>query len=144
MRPGCCKHFNGIMNKCCRAGVSYRDVTPEPDAPGYALRKPCWTKPFGSTPIQLAEFAKRGTCEKYEEPTADDLREHDRVVNQIVAQAMKADAVIGKVKHEHAGNNWAGVETCPVCGGKLHMSHAAYNGHTAGKCETADCLNWME
>lgn len=34
---------------------------------------------------------------------------------------------------------------CPTgCGGKLHLSQAAYNGHVWGKCTTEDCLSWME
>lgn len=33
---------------------------------------------------------------------------------------------------------------CPVCKGRLHLSQAASNGHVHGKCETKDCLSWME
>ena len=33
---------------------------------------------------------------------------------------------------------------CPACGGKLHLSQSSYNGHVWGKCETADCVSWME
>jgi hypothetical protein len=33
---------------------------------------------------------------------------------------------------------------CPVCKGRLHLSQASYNGHVHGKCETADCVAWME
>ncbi|HKI74989.1 MAG TPA: hypothetical protein VJ998_10110 [Pseudomonadales bacterium] len=33
---------------------------------------------------------------------------------------------------------------CPACGGKLHLAQAASNGHVWGKCETADCVSWME
>ena len=34
---------------------------------------------------------------------------------------------------------------CPTgCGGKLHLSQAAYNGHVHGKCTTNGCLSWME
>ena len=33
---------------------------------------------------------------------------------------------------------------CPVCKGRLHLSQAAYNGHVWGKCETKDCVAWMQ
>ena len=33
---------------------------------------------------------------------------------------------------------------CPMCKGKLHMYQSAYNGHVHGKCETPNCLYWME
>jgi hypothetical protein len=28
--------------------------------------------------------------------------------------------------------------------GWLHLSQSAYNGHVHGKCETDDCVSWME
>ena len=37
-----------------------------------------------------------------------------------------------------------GVVECPICKGQLHLSQSAYNGHVWGKCETADCIAWME
>jgi hypothetical protein len=33
---------------------------------------------------------------------------------------------------------------CPVCKGRLHLSQSSYNGHVHGKCETPDCVAWME
>lgn len=33
---------------------------------------------------------------------------------------------------------------CPACKGKLHLSQSSYNGHVHGKCETEDCVSWME
>jgi transcription initiation factor IIE alpha subunit len=32
---------------------------------------------------------------------------------------------------------------CPKCGGKLFYNKSS-NGHTAGKCETQDCLTWIQ
>lgn len=55
------------------------------------------------------------------------------------------DANLDRDKHElYKGKSWAGVDECPVCKGKLYMSHAAYNGHVHGQCETKGCLSWME
>lgn len=33
---------------------------------------------------------------------------------------------------------------CPVCKGRLHLSQSSYNGHVWAKCETEDCVAWME
>lgn len=38
----------------------------------------------------------------------------------------------------------AEVIACPICKGRLHLSQAACNGHVHGKCETDDCVSWME
>lgn len=28
--------------------------------------------------------------------------------------------------------------------GRLHLSQSSYNGHVHGRCETDDCVRWME
>jgi len=33
---------------------------------------------------------------------------------------------------------------CPKCGGVLQYGVSSYNGHTRGKCDTENCLTWME
>lgn len=33
---------------------------------------------------------------------------------------------------------------CPECKGRLHLSQSSHNGHVHGKCETPDCVSWME
>jgi hypothetical protein len=38
----------------------------------------------------------------------------------------------------------AEVIECPVCKGRLHLSQSSYNGHVHAKCETADCVAFME
>jgi hypothetical protein len=146
MQPGMCKHFNGTWhNKTCRAGVAYADVTPEPERKtGIALRVPCRQKCEWTNPSQLAEFNKRGTCPKYEEPTAEDLAENNRRREAAMQRMRLTFPLIEKVKQEHRGQSWQGVEQCPACGGKLHLSHAATNGHVWGRCETEGCTSWME
>jgi len=145
MQKGLCKHYNGSFhNKTCDVGICYNAVTPAPKEPGCALRRPCRTIPVFDSPSQLEEFAKRGTCEKYQEPTEAEIAEYEAKVQSIVRNFEASLPLIGRVKKEHHGQDWQGVEECPICKGKLHIRHANYNGHTHGKCETADCLNWME
>lgn len=83
-------------------------------------------------------------CPKWIRRTREHAEKRADTMEKAMAGIMAADPVIGRVKKERKGKDWRGVEVCPVCGGKLHMTHAAYNGHVYGKCETEHCLNWME
>lgn len=33
---------------------------------------------------------------------------------------------------------------CPACDGRLHLRQSAYNGHVWAKCETSDCVGFIE
>ncbi len=147
MNAGTCKHYTGSHhNKTCAAGVCYDDVTTDPRNPvGKALRLPCHSKPWPkATESQLAHYHNRGTCAKYEEPTRADIAISNARANAAVVRLKASFPLIDRVKKLHRGEDWKGVETCPVCSGKLHMTHAKFNGHVWGKCETDDCLSWME
>ena len=153
MKKGTCKFYNGDHhNKCCEAGVDYRSVTSEPDRlDGRAYRKPCvqWDNWKGSrgdglSPDQLEEWNKRGTCAQYQEPSAEEIDAYEAEMNAHIDKMKKAFAVIAQVKKAQKGKSWNGTVQCPVCGGKLHMTHAACNGHVWGRCETKDCVAWME
>ena len=147
MEIGTCKFFNGAHhNKECAAGVNYDSVTTNPDEPlGRALQMPCHSRPFpNSTPSQLEHFNNRGKCAKYTDPTELEIAEADAEFELAFSRVIAAGPLIRKIKKDHKGNDWQGVEVCPNCKGRLHMSHSAYNGHVWGKCETPDCLNWME
>ena len=145
MQKGLCKHYNGSFhNKNCCAGVCYDDVTPDPKKSGCALRQPCRQIPLFTTPEQLAEFEKRGSCDKYEEPTQAELDGYEASIQSTMRNFTASLPLIGRMKQEHKGQDWQGVVECPVCKGRLHMTHAAFNGHVHGKCETENCLAWME
>lgn len=52
--------------------------------------------------------------------------------------------IIAEIKEKHGNEtNVQGSLICPVCGNKLHYS-IHYNGHIWSKCETNNCLEWME
>jgi hypothetical protein len=125
-----CRHFNGVQNKTCEAGINY-DTFPS--------GIPCIRRhTSGHVPPNPP------TCEKYAELTPEDIAKREAEIKAAVERFAKLGPVIRKVKQEHKGTSWKGVEVCPICGGKLHMTHAAYNGHVWGKCETKDCVAWME
>lgn len=123
-----CIHFNGVQCGICHAGVPYSQFRL------FGKGLPCIRYPDESPP----------TCDKRESPTdevvAKELAEHEA----FEARFSKTLPIIARVKKEHKNNNWRGIETCPVCGGKLHLSHAAFNGHVHGRCETEGCMSWME
>lgn len=148
MRPNTCKHFRGTFhNKTCHAGVCYNDVVPDPgNMLGWILRLPCHKTLDMDNPSknQVESFNQRGTCDKYEEPTAAEIADDEVAIAAMIRNFESSLPLIAKVKQEHKGTNWIGIDVCPVCKGTLHMTHAASNGHVWGKCETPNCLNWAE
>lgn len=117
-----CVYFTGVQNKKCESGVTY---------PKDYRHLPCH---------------KSGnlSCSKQRFPNEEEVKEFVRETELRFRNMEKAFVIVGKIKKEHKGKNWAGIEVCPICGGKLHLSHSAFNGHVWGKCETAKCLGWME
>lgn len=115
---------------------------------GIAFRIPCKTIE-GDEYDQLndgqkANYDRRGKCDKYEEPSGDEISAHRKRIEEAMQRHMKTLPLIAKVKKEQEGCDWQGIVACPVCNGKLHLSHAAYNSHVWGRCETKNCLSWME
>lgn len=141
MKKGTCKHFNGIHDfskkepKCCDAGVCYRTLVGGDDF-GWAARLPCLTIDERHT--------DKVACDKFEEPTQAEIDEYEADIDAMLHRFDKAVPLVARIKKEHKGESWRGVEICPVCEGRLHLSHAGYNGHVHGHCETNGCLNWME
>lgn len=148
MRKGTCKYFNGgLHNRTCEAGVVYDDVTTEPNnRSGKALRLPCHSKIFFSQPSesQLVEFNRRGQCSKFTEPTDDEVAAHEKDMERSIERITNTLPIISRIKELHKGESWAGVDACPNCGGILHLTHAALNGHVHGQCETSGCVSFME
>lgn len=141
----CCRHYNGSFhNDTCELGICYRDVTPKPDEPGSAYREPCRRWFDGHALKVIQETGPQGVCDKYDPFTEEELAEQERQMALHIANFLLTIPLCEAVKLEHAGKDWQGVVECPVCKGKLHMTHSAYNGHVWGKCETEDCLSWIE
>lgn len=93
MRNDTCKFYNGDWhNKTCLAGVAYADVTPDPDdIRGIAFRKPCiiWKERDWDNDGQRANYKRRGTCAKFELPTAEELaadeERHEKRLREVLA-----------------------------------------------------------
>jgi len=147
-----CRHFtNGadaLNKKCCLAGVHYDDATAKPDVAGSAYRMACHAPNEDHGMKVLAETGPAGTCDKFSELSEEELRQQEIDSEAAFAEATRRMVLVGPIisamKKKYKGKSIKGVKTCPVCGGKLHMSHSGYNGHVWGKCETEGCVAWME
>lgn len=53
-------------------------------------------------------------------------------------------AAIAPWRKKYKNEGFQEVIECPACKGRLHLSIAACNGHVWGRCETPDCVKWME
>jgi hypothetical protein len=147
-----CRHFtNGVdvlHGKCCLLGIPYESVTAKPNENGSVYRLACHTPADGHGLKILQETGPAGCCDKHSPWTEEELQQREAESDAAFAESMRrmqlVAPIISAMKKKYKGKTVKGTKTCPVCGGKLHLSHAGYNGHVWGKCETAGCLNWME
>jgi hypothetical protein len=122
----------------CKAGVVYREQFPSPDGDfGIFCRICCLA---GN---ERSESEQRALCPRWLQRTREQAAERldemhaalnrMRLVGPAVAQ-WREKPPIGKAE----------VIECPACKGRLHLAQASSNGHVHGRCETPDCVSWME
>lgn len=121
-----CKHFNGIMNDACRAGVAYADVRVSPEDGGRYLL-PC--------------FRECDTCPKAEFYTPEELDAQEKEREESMQRMRKARAAI--IEATNGQRRRQGQIPCPNCGKWLAFS-VAYNGHVHAQCASPGCCSWME
>lgn len=130
---GLCKHFNGVGNTPpCLKGIDIRELVGGPDL-GWVTRLPCIKR--NKNPIP---------CDQFEDFTQEELQAIEDDFKEIEDMFETVQPVIDKIKIDHRNKNWEGIVECPICKGTLHITHVAINGHTCGKCETKECISWME
>lgn len=142
-----CKHFCGLRDKKCNAGVVYDSVTPRPGEPGCALRIPChlperFAARFNER--QRSEQDQRGTCDKFELPSDEEIAKHEAEIKAVIERHMRMEPFIRDMRMKHRKDGFRGIVECPVCKGKLHFTVSNYNGHTSGRCESENCVNYIE
>lgn len=77
-------------------------------------------------------------------PTEADIAAHDAEIEQHMDR-MRVVMTAIKPWREQKPLGKSTVIDCPTkCGGQLHLTQAASNGHVWGKCTTPDCVSWME
>lgn len=123
-----CVHFTGVQNDTCKAGIKYAQFRPMKQG------LPCIKFRDESPPL----------CDRRESPTPEAVQKEINDWEALDKRFQTTLPIIERLKREHKGQSWRGVEPCPICGKNLHLSIAGYNGHVHGRCETDGCLNWME
>lgn len=83
------------------------------------------------------------TCNKWERRSLESaIARHERI-EQSFDLMEKIGPVVSAWRNKPPRGKQEVID-CPACGGRLHLSQAASNGHVWGKCETEDCVSWME
>jgi hypothetical protein len=125
---GSCRHFNGVQNKTCSAGVAYESIRDGDGQRASFATRPCFAGE-GRIPCNLRSFK---TGEEVEAEIAE--------TDHLLAKVSGARAAIVASGQPH------GAIACPVCGtpDALRFSVSPYNGHVHAACATAGCVSWME
>lgn len=152
-----CRHFTGVQNDKCKAGVCYKTLQED----GALL--PClpWLANTGK-PV--------ANCKQYGVYTAEEIAEQEREIERLLKGTITArNAIVAELERRHAAGDksvtakphydmefnltgcpspyvaGAGTIPCPVCKtGALRYSRAACNGHVHAACSTTGCVRWME
>lgn len=135
-----CIHYLGISDgkggfrDACEAGVKYERWRGQ----GFD-KQPCFLhkKTGESLPGAL-------TCEHLRRPTKEEIAAHEGWAKARTDRMGIVMRGIRPWRDAHKGKSAQEVVKCPACDGRLHLSIAAYNGHIHGRCETDDCVRWME
>lgn len=142
----------------CKAGVVYLDQfgrAPREDTADHVaaglggyyesagiFKRMCCTD--GGKRTEEEQLAR---CPKWLRSTSEQGEKRADDIEQSMNRMRVVGAVVGPWRTWTKKNRVAKQEAidCPTgCGGKLHLSQAAYNGHVWGKCTTAGCVSWME
>ena len=137
MRAGSCVHWTGRSlhqrNAKCDGGVPYAAMDGD-KAPGIVRRLPCFAD----------NASPSFDCPKQQFPTPEEVEASEKAFRAHVDKVMAALVVIEPWRTKHRGKSHAEVVPCPACEGRLHLSISAVNSHVHGRCETDNCISWME
>lgn len=111
-----CIHFNGIMEKVCKAGVNYADVR-------------------AGKPYQFPCLKQGGECAKVQFMTPEQVKQELDEIEYISTRVIVA--MIAVKEYIKKTNEQAGKVLCE-CGGELHYTVAQVNGHVWAKCSSCD------
>jgi len=125
-----CKHFNGIQNDRCSAGVCYTDLTGK----DHARALPC---------ITLGGDKRPAECDKYQMRTPEEEAAEEASMEAAMERFRKVMPTVSEWRKKPPRGKQEVIE-CPACKGRLHLSQSSYNGHVHGQCETEGCVSWME
>jgi hypothetical protein len=132
-----CIHFTGIMRDTCKAGVNYRELAGNPDI-GFATRLPCIS-------IMSEKHVEKVTCAKQRPETKEEAEAREAEGDAAVARVLSVLPIINALKRTvPKGRFHQDIVKCPICQGNLHVSLVASNHHARAKCETDNCVSFIE
>ena len=133
-----CQHYGhgSGADMVCTAGCDIKTVRCVPTGKSGIKWGPCIEGHLLDNPLQH--------CPKWVRRTREHAEARAVSMEKAIHRLTVVMPVVKKWRSPKPYENKNGVITCPVCGGKLHLSQSAYNGHVWGKCETDHCVGWME
>lgn len=111
-----CIHFNGVMEKVCKAGITYADVRVEGDG---LYKFPC--------------LKQGGECSCAKFRTPEEVEVYVKLIEEEGVKVMVAMATIKD--HVAKSKEQTGEVPCE-CGGQLHYTVTSINGHVWAKCNS--------
>lgn len=138
---GNCRHYRGTVQNVCAAGINLRDLVGGEDL-GWCTRLPC---------VEILRERANGPtaeCQSFSPHTPEEEAQKKVETKKLIDESMRRMKALkplwNRIKAEHRNKNGSGVETCPVCRGKIYWTHSSYNGHCSFQCETEGCINVIE
>ena len=113
-----CKHFNGVLNPSCRAGVPYLMLGNEPPKTW-----PCNRNGGGS-------------CIYRDMPTQEEVDAYLREMDESLKRTL---AIVAATPPGRSG-----AMTCPNCRSTINWSRSPRNNHLHAVCETKGCFAVMQ
>ncbi|MFN7929006.1 MAG: hypothetical protein U0Y68_13870, partial [Blastocatellia bacterium] len=118
--------------------------------PTKGLQKPCVQQESAHSPTTshnlspLTERARPSTCNKYDPLSEEEIIAKVKKRQADLQEVKKLFPFLIRFKAQHHGQDWSGMEVCPVCHQKLFIEYFGLTRTTGGKCETPSCLAWLE
>lgn len=132
-----CQHYNPRGAKTeCRAGCDIANLKRVQTRPEKPIKwGPCIEGHLLPDPLAVCPKWLRVTREAAEK-RADDIERSMRklTIAGPFISAWRKKQPLGKAE----------VVECPVCKGRLYLTQSAYNGHVHAKCQTPDCISFIE
>lgn len=140
---GWCVHYRSQMNDTCEAGVSFESVRNQIEYTSQNEGEKHVSTCTRAMPCFKHENPLSDGCSKCRFPTPEEVEEHHAVIDRHIDEITTARAAI--VAHTGGAKGVSGQIKCPCCGGaELIYAVSGYNGHIRARCQTPDCVSWIE
>lgn len=135
-----CVHYDPAgSSHGCAAGVNrdtmQKAATPGSDGKKMVMWGPCIGGHTLADPLAY--------CPKWERRSLESAEKRADDVEALSDMLMKAAPVINAWRAKPPRGK-SEIITCPVCGGRLSLSQAACNGHVRARCDTENCISFIE